>query len=57
MDDLEEERAIPRIEDEYSSIDGFGSQITFEGLVYCYSVDISVIYEPDGLITEQFSVI
>lgn len=57
MDDLEEQLASTRIEDEDGSIDGFGGQVAFEGFMDGDSVDIGVIYEPDSLITEQFSII
>ena len=52
MDDLQEELAGARVEDEDGAIDWFGCQITFECLMDGDSVDIGVIDEPNDLICE-----
>lgn len=57
VDDLEEELAGPGVEDEDGSVDGFGSQVTFEGLVDGDAVHVGVVYKPDYLVAEQFSVV
>ena len=57
MDDLKEELSCSRVEDEDGTVDGLGSEITLECLVDCDPVHIGVVYKPDDLVTEQFSVV
>lgn len=45
MNNLQEELSSPRIEDEDSSIDGLGRQVTLECLVDGHAIDIGIVYE------------
>lgn len=57
MDDLQEQLSGTWIEDEYGSIDGFGSEISLKSLMDGNSVDIGVINEPNDLLREEFCII
>lgn len=52
MDYFQEQLSCPRVEYEYSPIDGFGGQVALKGFVDSHSIDIGVIYKPNGLIAE-----
>jgi len=57
MDDLQVELSVTGVEDENGSVDGFGGQVAFEGLVDGHSVDIGVVHEPNDLVGEEFRVV
>lgn len=57
MNDLQEELTGTWIENEYGSIDGFGCEISLEGLMDGNSVDVGVINEPNDLLGEEFRII
>ena len=49
MDDLQEELASARIEDEDGAIDWLGRQISLKRLVDGHSVDVGIIPKPNDL--------
>ena len=49
MDDLEEELARSRVEDEDGAVDGLGGQVALERLVDRHAVHVGVVHEPDDL--------
>eukprot|EP00964_Phaeocystis_antarctica_P078146 scaffold48598_cov65-Phaeocystis_antarctica.AAC.1 len=57
VDDLEEELAGARVEDEDGAVDGLGRQVALEGLVDGDAVDVGVIDEPDDLVGEELAVV
>ena len=57
MNNLEEELAGTRIEDENGSVDGFRRQVALERLVDRHAVDVRVVDEPNDLIGEEFAVV
>ena len=57
MDDLEEELAGARVEDENGAVYGLGRQVALERLVNRHAVDVRVVHEPDDLIGEELSVV
>jgi hypothetical protein len=57
MNNFEKELACSWIEDEDSTVDWLGSQVSLTCFVDGYSVYISVINEPNDLIGEQFSIV
>ena len=57
MDDLEEELAGARVEDEDGAVDGLGGEVAFERLVDGDAVHVRVVHEPDDLVGEQLSVV
>lgn len=48
MNNFKEKLSCARVEYEDGSIDGLRRQITFERLVDCHTVYVSIIYEPRG---------
>eukprot|EP00958_Prasinococcus_capsulatus_P015981 scaffold1754_cov355-Prasinococcus_capsulatus_cf.AAC.3 len=57
VDDLEEELAGARVEDEDGTVDGLGGQVALEGLVDGHAIHVGVIHEPDDLVAEQLPVV
>ena len=57
VNNLKKKLTSTRIEDENGSVDGFGSQVAFKGLVDRDMVDVFIVDEPNDLIGEQCSVI
>ena len=57
VDDLEEELAGARVEDEDGAVDGLGRQVALERLVNRHAVDVRVVHEPDDLIGEELAVV
>jgi len=57
VDDLEEELARLRVEDEDSTVDWFCRQVAFKSLVDCHTVNIRIINEPNDLVREEFCVV
>lgn len=57
VNDLEEELTGSRVEDEDSSVDRLGGQVSLERLVDGDSIDIGVVDEPDDLIREEFRIV
>ena len=57
MDDLQEELSSSGVEDEDGAVDGLRGEVTLECFVDGNSVDVGVVYEPDDLVAEQFSVV
>jgi len=57
VDNLQEELARARIEDEYGTIDRLGRQVAFARLVNCDPVNVGVIDKPDHLVGEQLTVV
>ena len=57
VNDLQEQLTRARVEDEDSSIDGLGSQVTLEGLVDGDTVDVGVVDEPNDLVGEELGVV
>ena len=56
VDDLEEELARARIEDEDGAVDGLGHQVAVKGLVNGHTVNVGVVHEPDRLVGEELSI-
>ena len=56
-DDLEEQLARARVEDEDGAVDGLGGQVALKGLVDGHAVHVGVIHKPDDLVTEQLSIV
>ena len=52
MNNFQKQLACPWVEDEDSSIDRFGCQITLKSFMDSDSIDISIINKPDRLIGE-----
>ncbi len=42
------------IKDENGAVNRLGSEVTFESFVNSNSIHVSIIYEPDNLITKEF---
>ncbi|KAH3688720.1 hypothetical protein WICPIJ_000320 [Wickerhamomyces pijperi] len=57
VDDLQEQLTILWIHDENTTIDWLGGQVAFNSSVDSHSVDIGVIDEQLGVVTEQLSII
>lgn len=57
VNNFQEQQACPWVEDENSSIDRFGGEVTLECLMDGNSIYIGVIDKPDGLIHEQISIV
>mmetsp|Transcript_13888 Transcript_13888/g.19296 ORF Transcript_13888/g.19296 Transcript_13888/m.19296 type:complete len:248 (-) Transcript_13888:2958-3701(-) len=57
VDNLQEQLACSRVEYEDSTVDWLGGQVTLKGLMDGNSVHISVIHEPDDLVTKELSVV
>ena len=57
MNNLQEQLTSSRVEDENSTVNRLGSQVTFKGLVNGDTVDISVINEQLNLVAEQLRVV
>ena len=55
MNDLEEQLSGTGVEDEDSSVDRLGGQITLERLVNGDTVHIRVVHEPDDLVAKQLT--
>lgn len=58
VNDLQEQLSCTRVEDENSSIDGFGRQVTLECFVDSHTIYIRVVYEPTqkNMVIRQFVV-
>jgi hypothetical protein len=56
VNDLQEELASPRVEDEDGAVDGLRRQVSFERLVDRYSIHVRVVHEPVKN-TSQYTVI
>lgn len=57
VDDLEEELTSPGVEDEDSTVDGFGGQVALKSLVDGHPIHIGVIHKPDDLVAEQLTIV
>ena len=57
VDNLQEQLSSARVEDEDGTVDRLGRQVTFEGLVDCYTIDVGVIDKQLDLVAEQFRVV
>ena len=57
VDNLQEELAGARVEDEDGAVDGLGRQVTLERLVDRHAVHVGIVDEPDGLVAEQLAVV
>jgi hypothetical protein len=57
VDDLQEELACSRVENEDRSVDGLGDEVSFECLVGGDAVHVGVVHEPYDLVGEEFGVV
>jgi len=57
VDDLEEELACARVENEDGAVDGLGGEVALVGLVDGDAVDVGVVHEPDDLVAEELAVV
>mmetsp|Transcript_19228 Transcript_19228/g.59304 ORF Transcript_19228/g.59304 Transcript_19228/m.59304 type:complete len:391 (-) Transcript_19228:3185-4357(-) len=57
VNDLQEQLASPRIEDEDAAVYGLGRQVSFERLVDGDSIDVGVVDEPNDLVGEELAVV
>mmetsp|Transcript_31891 Transcript_31891/g.87333 ORF Transcript_31891/g.87333 Transcript_31891/m.87333 type:complete len:766 (-) Transcript_31891:1916-4213(-) len=57
VDDLEEELAGARVEDEDGAVDGLGREVALESLVDGDAVDVGVVDKPDDLVREELAVV
>mmetsp|Transcript_24497 Transcript_24497/g.79136 ORF Transcript_24497/g.79136 Transcript_24497/m.79136 type:complete len:322 (-) Transcript_24497:5563-6528(-) len=57
VDDLQEELARPRIENEDAPVNGLRRQVTFEGFVDGDPIDVRVVDEPDDLVRKELAVV
>mmetsp|Transcript_71215 Transcript_71215/g.190132 ORF Transcript_71215/g.190132 Transcript_71215/m.190132 type:complete len:287 (+) Transcript_71215:956-1816(+) len=57
VDNLQEQLARARVEDEYGTIDGLRREISLKSLVNRNAIHIRVIHEPDNLVREEFAVV
>jgi hypothetical protein len=57
MDYFQIKLSVSRVENKDCTVDGFCSEVSFEGFVDCHTVDVSVVNEPDYLVREKLSVI
>mmetsp|Transcript_8475 Transcript_8475/g.28819 ORF Transcript_8475/g.28819 Transcript_8475/m.28819 type:complete len:688 (+) Transcript_8475:1085-3148(+) len=57
VDDLEEELARARVEDEDGPVDGLCRQVALERLVDGHAVHVGVVHKPDDLVAEELPVV
>mmetsp|Transcript_15391 Transcript_15391/g.46046 ORF Transcript_15391/g.46046 Transcript_15391/m.46046 type:complete len:443 (-) Transcript_15391:2814-4142(-) len=57
MNDLEEQLSGARIEDENGTINWFGGQVSFKGLMNGDAIHIGIINEPNDLLAEELRVV
>ena len=57
VNDLEEELARARVEDEDGAVDRLGRQVALERLVDGHAVHVGVVNEPDDLVGEELAVV
>ena len=57
VDDLEEELARARVEDEDGAVDRLRRQVALERLMNGHAVDVRVVHEPDDLVREELAVV